>query len=125
MQQDHKDEKLFALFGLYVLQITVILLMPIMRSLVSFFSSYLLYKMQALISNSVGSETSRWSPIMLQLSHFLHYCGFTYLGLITGHEVGMAVDLISQGKNSGLTIKSSVLTFDLVSSYLCSFLMHV
>ncbi|KAL7596512.1 hypothetical protein Lser_V15G31305 [Lactuca serriola] len=70
---DHKDEKLFALFGLYVLQIT------------------------ALISNSVGSETSRWSPIMLQLSHFLHYCGFTYLGLITGHEVGMAVDLISQG----------------------------
>lgn len=70
---DDKDEKLFALFGLYVLQIT------------------------ALISNSLGANTSRWSPMMLELSHFLSYCGFTYLGLITGHEVGMAVDLLSQG----------------------------
>lgn len=73
MKLDRKDEKLVALLGLYVLQIT------------------------ALISVSVGSETSRWSPMMLELSHFLHYCGFTYLGLITGHEVDMAIHLISQG----------------------------
>lgn len=70
---DRKDEKLFAIFGLYVLQIT------------------------ALISNSVGAETSRYFPIMLQLSHFLRYCGLTYLGLITGHEVDRAIDLLSQG----------------------------
>ncbi|KAL4579321.1 hypothetical protein LXL04_015462 [Taraxacum kok-saghyz] len=76
---DHKDEKLLALLGLYVLQIT------------------------ALISNSVGSETSRWSPMMLQLSHFLHYCDFTYLGLITGHEVSTAIDLISQGDEDDYT----------------------
>lgn len=58
--------------------------------------------MQALISNSVGAETSRYFPIMLQLSHFLRYCGLTYLGLITGHEVDMAIDLLSQGRNSVL-----------------------
>ncbi|KAK9050338.1 hypothetical protein SSX86_030693 [Deinandra increscens subsp. villosa] len=66
---DHKDKKLIALFGLYVLQIT------------------------ALISNNVGAQTS---TLMLQLSHFLHYCGLTYLGLITGHEVDMSLDLLSQ-----------------------------
>ncbi|KAI3687138.1 hypothetical protein L1987_80829 [Smallanthus sonchifolius] len=70
---DYKDEKLIALFGLYVLQITV------------------------LISNSVGAQTSMCVPMMLQLSHFLHYCGLTYLGLITGHEVDMAIDLFSPG----------------------------
>ncbi|PWA79684.1 YAP-binding/ALF4/Glomulin [Artemisia annua] len=72
VKTDRKDEKLFALLGLYVLQIT------------------------ALISNSVGTETSRYFPIMLKLSHFLRYCGLTYIGLITGHEVDMAIDLLSQ-----------------------------
>ncbi|XP_076944636.1 aberrant root formation protein 4-like [Bidens hawaiensis] len=70
---DQKDKKLIALFGLYILQIT------------------------ALISNSVGAQTSICFPMMLQLPHFLHYCGLTYLGLITGHEVDTAIDLLSQG----------------------------
>lgn len=70
---DRKDEKLLALLGLYVLQVT------------------------ALITNSMGAETSKCLPMMLELSPFLHYCGLTYLGLITGHEVDMAIDLLSQG----------------------------
>ncbi|KAM0061552.1 putative YAP-binding/ALF4/Glomulin [Helianthus debilis subsp. tardiflorus] len=73
IQQDGKDKKLIALFGLYVLQITV------------------------LISNSVGAQASICFPMMLQLSNLLNYCGFTYLGLITGHELDTAVDLLSQG----------------------------
>ncbi|KAL8216319.1 hypothetical protein R6Q57_023156 [Mikania cordata] len=67
---DHKDKKLIALFALYVLQIT------------------------ALISNNVVAQIS---TMMSQLSHFLQYCGLTYFGLITGHEVDMAIDLLSQG----------------------------
>ncbi|KAJ0644659.1 putative YAP-binding/ALF4/Glomulin [Helianthus annuus] len=70
---DGKDKKLIALFGLYVLQITV------------------------LISNSVGAQASIYFPMMLQLSNLLSYFGFTYLGLITGHEVDTTVDLLSQG----------------------------
>ncbi|XP_071692952.1 aberrant root formation protein 4 [Rutidosis leptorrhynchoides] len=73
MKMDRKDEKLVALFGLYVLQITV------------------------LISNRMGAKTSRCFPMMLELSHFLQYCGLSYLGLITGHEVDRAIDLITQG----------------------------
>ncbi|XP_022018346.1 aberrant root formation protein 4 isoform X2 [Helianthus annuus] len=70
---DGKDKKLIALFGLYVLQITV------------------------LISNSVGAQASIYFPMMLQFSNLLSYFGFTYLGLITGHEVDTTVDLLSQG----------------------------
>ncbi|XP_076938697.1 aberrant root formation protein 4-like [Bidens hawaiensis] len=70
---DYKEKKLIALFGLYILQIT------------------------ALISNSVGAQTSICFTMILQLSNFLHYCGLTYLGLITGHEVDTAIDLLSQG----------------------------
>ncbi|KAK1407885.1 hypothetical protein QVD17_39512 [Tagetes erecta] len=70
---DHKDKKLSALFGLYVLQIT------------------------ALISKGVGAQTSIWSSMMLQLSSFLHYCGLTYLDLVTGHDVDMAISFLSQG----------------------------
>ncbi|KAI7732203.1 hypothetical protein M8C21_012238 [Ambrosia artemisiifolia] len=70
---DHKDKKLIALSGLYVLQIT------------------------AIISNSVGAQTSICIPMMLQLSQFIHYCGFTYLGLITGHEMDAAIELLSEG----------------------------
>nr|XP_043608352.1 aberrant root formation protein 4 [Erigeron canadensis] len=72
-KMDHKDEKLVALFSLYVLQI------------------------MALISNSLGAETSKCFPMTSQLSHLLQYCGLSYLGLITGHEVDTTIDLLSQG----------------------------
>ncbi|XP_024994083.1 aberrant root formation protein 4 isoform X1 [Cynara cardunculus var. scolymus] len=79
-----KDEKLFTLFGLYVLQIT------------------------ALISNCMGAETSRCFPMMLELSHFLQFCGLTNIGLITGHEVDIAIDLIFQGDEDDMSCFSYV-----------------
>ncbi|CAH9084087.1 unnamed protein product [Cuscuta epithymum] len=66
------SQKLRALFGLFVLQL------------------------MALVSLASGARTSHFLPIMTHLSHFLHFCGLSYMGLITGFDVDRITNIIVQ-----------------------------
>ncbi|CAH9086805.1 unnamed protein product [Cuscuta europaea] len=66
------NQKLCALFGLFVLQV------------------------MALVSLSSGARTSHFIPIVTHLSHFLHICGLSYMGLITGFDVDRITNIIVQ-----------------------------
>ncbi|KAL3497311.1 hypothetical protein ACH5RR_040043 [Cinchona calisaya] len=62
-------EKLDALLGLFVLQI------------------------MALVSIGMKHRVSQSLPLVLQLSHFLRYCGLSYTGLIIGTDVKKLMDI--------------------------------
>ncbi|XP_050216274.1 aberrant root formation protein 4 [Mercurialis annua] len=64
------NEKLRALLGLYVLQV------------------------MALLSIKQGDKISSCMHLVLQLSGFFPYCGLSYLGLITGSDVDVKVNIV-------------------------------
>ncbi|XP_048228131.1 aberrant root formation protein 4 isoform X2 [Ricinus communis] len=63
-------EKLCALLALYVLQI------------------------MALLSLKEGGENSSYLHLVSQLSMFFSYCGLSYLGLITGSDIDMKMNIV-------------------------------
>nr|GLL37820.1 aberrant root formation protein 4 [Ipomoea trifida] len=66
------NQKLHALFGLLILQL------------------------MGLVSLASRARTADFLSIVLHLSHFLHFCGLSYIGLITGCDVDKITNIMVQ-----------------------------
>ncbi|KAK1287416.1 Aberrant root formation protein 4 [Acorus calamus] len=71
---EKNKEELLAILGLFVLQI-----------------------MALVTSSGLDNKTSNCVSFVIPLSHVLHYCGLSYLGLITGCSIDAMTGIICQG----------------------------
>lgn len=60
------------------------------------FCSIFSLDMQSLLC--MREKVSSCLTLVLQLSHFLPYCGLSYLGLLTGCDVDTIIDIVLKGK---------------------------
>ncbi|VFQ60725.1 unnamed protein product [Cuscuta campestris] len=67
------------------------------QKLQAFFGLFIL-QLMALVSIDSRARTSHFLPIVIHLSHFLHLCGFSYIGLITGFDVDRISNMMVQGE---------------------------
>ncbi|VFQ84788.1 unnamed protein product [Cuscuta campestris] len=65
------------------------------KKLQAFFGLFIL-QLMALVSIASRARTSHFLPIVIHLSHFLHSCGFSYIGLVTGFDVDRISNMMVQ-----------------------------